>query len=180
MPQSSKKFLLYRTYHGCAMSPPVQAASIAAWQDEAHVVENRRLYREKFAAVTPILATVARSRDAGCRRSICGSTRRRDDTRIHARALRRAECFGAARQLSRARSARREPGRTSSCASRWSLDRRMRRSRAAHRGIHAQTLNKSRKEYGRDTANRSSNRRGTSAPISVPAPRRAEIARRGR
>ncbi|MBA2350374.1 MAG: succinyldiaminopimelate transaminase [Pseudomonadota bacterium] len=50
-----KKFLSYRTYHGCAMSPPIQAASIAAWQDEAHVVENRRLYREKFAAVLPIL-----------------------------------------------------------------------------------------------------------------------------
>ena len=45
-----KKFLLYRTYQGCAMSPPIHAASIAAWQDEAHVVENRRLYREKFAA----------------------------------------------------------------------------------------------------------------------------------
>jgi N-succinyldiaminopimelate aminotransferase len=51
-----KKFLLYRTYHGCAMNPAVQAASIAAWSDEAHVVENRRLYREKFAAVTPLVA----------------------------------------------------------------------------------------------------------------------------
>ena len=51
-----RKFLLYRTYHGSAMSPAVQAASIAAWNDETHVVENRRLYREKFAAVTPILA----------------------------------------------------------------------------------------------------------------------------
>jgi N-succinyldiaminopimelate aminotransferase len=50
-----KAFLLYRTYHGCAMSPPIHAASVAAWQDEAHVVENRRLYREKFAAVTDIL-----------------------------------------------------------------------------------------------------------------------------
>jgi len=49
------RFLLYRTYHGSAMSPAVQAASVAAWQDEAHVVENRRLYREKFAAVMPIL-----------------------------------------------------------------------------------------------------------------------------
>ncbi len=50
-----EKFLLYRTYHGCAMNPAVQAASIAAWNDEAHVVENRRLYAEKFAAVMPIL-----------------------------------------------------------------------------------------------------------------------------
>lgn len=50
-----KKFLLYRTYQGCAMSPPIHAASIAAWRDEAHVVENRRLYREKFAAAIAIL-----------------------------------------------------------------------------------------------------------------------------
>lgn len=50
-----EKFLLYRTYHGCAMSPVVQAASVAAWQDELHVIENRRLYAEKFATVTPIL-----------------------------------------------------------------------------------------------------------------------------
>ena len=50
------KFLLYRTYHGCAMNPAVQQASIAAWQDEAHVADNRRQYREKFAAVTPVVA----------------------------------------------------------------------------------------------------------------------------
>lgn len=49
------KFLLYRTYHGSAMSPPVQAASIAAWEDEAHVVENRRRYRHKFSKVIAIL-----------------------------------------------------------------------------------------------------------------------------
>jgi N-succinyldiaminopimelate aminotransferase len=53
-----KKFLLYRTYHGSAMSPAVQAASVAAWNDEAHVVENRRQYAEKFAAVMPILKGV--------------------------------------------------------------------------------------------------------------------------
>ena len=55
-----EKFALYRTYHGSAMSNPVQAASIAAWSDEAHVAENRRLYREKFASfferVNPALA----------------------------------------------------------------------------------------------------------------------------
>jgi N-succinyldiaminopimelate aminotransferase len=50
-----KKFWLYRTYHGCAMNPAVQHASAAAWGDEAHVVENRRLYQEKFARVTPLL-----------------------------------------------------------------------------------------------------------------------------
>jgi len=53
-----KQFLLYRTYHGSAMSPVVQAASIAAWNDEAHVVENRRQYAEKFAAVMPLLQDV--------------------------------------------------------------------------------------------------------------------------
>lgn len=53
-----KPFLLYRTYHGGAMSPVVQAASVAAWNDEAHVEDNRRQYREKFAQVTPLLAEV--------------------------------------------------------------------------------------------------------------------------
>ena len=53
-----KQFLLYRTYHGSAMSPVVQAASIAAWNEEAHVVDNRAQYRAKFAEVTPLLAEV--------------------------------------------------------------------------------------------------------------------------
>lgn len=53
-----KQFLLYRTYHGSAMSPVVQAASIAAWNDETHVEDNRMKYRTKFAAVTPVLAQV--------------------------------------------------------------------------------------------------------------------------
>ncbi len=53
-----KDFLLYRTYHGGAMSPVVQAASVAAWNDEAHVVDNRAMYRQKFAEVTPVLAEV--------------------------------------------------------------------------------------------------------------------------
>jgi len=51
-----KAFLLYRTYHGSAMSPLVQQASRAAWDDEAHVADNRALYRRKFARVTPMLA----------------------------------------------------------------------------------------------------------------------------
>jgi len=50
-----KKFLLYRTYHGSAMSLAVQAASIAAWGDEEHVEENRRLYAEKYRAVLPMV-----------------------------------------------------------------------------------------------------------------------------
>ncbi|WP_426193235.1 succinyldiaminopimelate transaminase [Massilia sp. DWR3-1-1] len=53
-----KKFLLYRTYSGGAMAPPVQAASIAAWNDEEHVQENRNKYREKFHLVTPLLRQV--------------------------------------------------------------------------------------------------------------------------
>lgn len=53
-----KQYLLYRTYHGCPMSPPVQAASATAWGDEAHVVENRRLYREKFVSALSILQPV--------------------------------------------------------------------------------------------------------------------------
>ena len=53
-----QQFLLYRTYHGSAMSTVVQAASIAAWDDEAHVRDNREQYRAKFARVTPLLAEV--------------------------------------------------------------------------------------------------------------------------
>jgi len=51
-------YTLYRTYHGCAMNPAVQAASIAAWNDEEHVAENRRLYNEKFTQVVEILKPV--------------------------------------------------------------------------------------------------------------------------
>ncbi len=50
-----KPYLLYRTYHGSAMSHSVQHASIAAWNDEAHVRENRRLYAAKYSAVLPLL-----------------------------------------------------------------------------------------------------------------------------
>jgi N-succinyldiaminopimelate aminotransferase len=50
-----KSFLLYRTYHGSAMSISVQKASLAAWGDEKHVEENRRLYAEKFKAVLPLI-----------------------------------------------------------------------------------------------------------------------------
>ena len=53
-----ERFFAYRTYHGCAMPPPTQHASIAAWSDEAHVRTNRALYREKFAAVREILGDV--------------------------------------------------------------------------------------------------------------------------
>jgi len=50
-----KSFFLYRTYHGTALSPAVQAASVAAWRDEAHVIENRRKYAAKFRHATPIV-----------------------------------------------------------------------------------------------------------------------------
>ena len=53
-----KQYLLYRTYHGCAMSGPVQVASTTAWGDEAHVIENRRLYRQKFETALSILKPV--------------------------------------------------------------------------------------------------------------------------
>jgi N-succinyldiaminopimelate aminotransferase len=58
-----QQYLLYRTYHGTAMGLPVQMASLAAWSDETHVVENRRLYAEKFAQATPLIA-----QRLGCKR----------------------------------------------------------------------------------------------------------------
>lgn len=57
-PKLIKPFLLYRTYHGSAMPPLTQAASLLAWNDEAHVIENRKLYQQKFAAMLPILNPV--------------------------------------------------------------------------------------------------------------------------
>jgi N-succinyldiaminopimelate aminotransferase len=57
-PEIVKRFLLYRTYHGSAMAVPTQLASIAAWQDDGHAIENRRLYQEKFERVLPVLAPV--------------------------------------------------------------------------------------------------------------------------
>ena len=60
-----RAFLQYRTYHGCTMSPPVQTASIAAWNDETHVRANRALYREKFEAVIRILAPEMKPPSAG-------------------------------------------------------------------------------------------------------------------
>lgn len=62
-----KAFLLYRTYHGSAMGPAVQAASVAAWNDEAHVAANRALYQAKFQAVLPLLHDVldVQAPDAG-------------------------------------------------------------------------------------------------------------------
>lgn len=53
-----RQYFQYRTYQGCAMPVPTQHASIQAWQDEAHVIENRRLYREKFTAFIDVLAEV--------------------------------------------------------------------------------------------------------------------------
>jgi N-succinyldiaminopimelate aminotransferase len=57
-PALIKPYLLYRTYHGCAMPVPTQLASIAAWNDDAHAATNRALYREKYARVLPILQPV--------------------------------------------------------------------------------------------------------------------------
>ena len=71
-----KKFLLYRTYHGSAMSLAVQRASIAAWNDEEHVRENRRLYAEKFAAVLPLLKKPLQGGNAARAASTSGCARR--------------------------------------------------------------------------------------------------------
>jgi N-succinyldiaminopimelate aminotransferase len=60
------RFLLYRTYHGSAMSPMIQLASVAAWSDDAHAAANRRLYQSKFDRVLPILGTALKvERPAG-------------------------------------------------------------------------------------------------------------------
>ena len=72
-----QQFLLYRTYHGCAMSLSVQHASVAAWNDEAHVEENRRQYRQKFDALVPMLEPVMQRAKTGCRVLSVGARARR-------------------------------------------------------------------------------------------------------
>jgi len=57
-PALMSRFLLYRTYHGSAMAVPTAMASIAAWNEDTHAVQNRRLYQQKFQRVVPILASV--------------------------------------------------------------------------------------------------------------------------
>ena len=103
-----KKFLLYRTYHGCAMSPTVQAASVAAWKDEAHVGGEPRHYREKFEPLTPLLKTVldVELPDAA---STCGlGDARWPDPEFRGGSTKRrpSRCAG---QLSRARGPWRQP-----------------------------------------------------------------------
>lgn len=63
-PRLLQAFLLYRTYHGGAMSPPIQRASALAWNDDAHVAANRDLYRQKFRLVVPLLADLLDVREA--------------------------------------------------------------------------------------------------------------------
>ena len=113
-------FLLYRTYHGSAMSPAVAAASIAAWSDEVHVRANRAEYAAKFAALQPRLARGASLRNARCRVLPLGADtdRRR---RVRAATACRAGRDRASRKLS---SPATRTGRTRAAAasgSRWSL-----------------------------------------------------------
>lgn len=56
--QLIQSYLLYRTYHGCAMPPVHQVASIEAWNDEEHVRQSRKQYIDKFDAVIEILKPV--------------------------------------------------------------------------------------------------------------------------
>ena len=113
-----KPFLLYRTYHGCAMPVHTQLASIPAWNDDAHVVENRTLYRQKFAAVLPILREVMDVDTPDASFYLWPQRRRR--RALHARTVRAPARHGAARQLHRARHRRRQSRAAAACASRWS------------------------------------------------------------
>ena len=116
-----KKFLLYRTYHGSAMSPVVQAASIAAWSDERHVVENRDLYRQKFAEVTPLLAE--RPGRETARRGFLPVGRRAGKRHgVRPRPAGSIQCHRVAGQLPRAR----EGGDPGPAASAWRWSRRLR------------------------------------------------------
>ncbi len=127
-----QKFLLYRTYHGTAMSVAVQHASIAAWKDEAHVVENRRLYAQKFASSHAGHRLPASVFDAG--RGVLSVGSYADQRyRVRAAPVRGQECDGAAGQLSVARYEWRQSRQwlCQDCTRRFT--RRSRRRRRAHR-----------------------------------------------
>ena len=127
-----KQFLLYRTYHGTALSPAVQTASVAAWRDEAHVVENRRLYAEKFAQATPVIQRTPEVRTPGCGVLPVGRARRSTTPSTPA-PVRRAPCDRAARQLPVARRRRRQSRRRARPHRARRLPRRSGRSGRAHR-----------------------------------------------
>ena len=131
------RFRLYRTYHGCAVPAHTQLASMPAWNDEAHVVENRRLYREKFARVTPVLAAALQQDIAIPAGGFYLWPRRRQRRGLRARPVRAAARDRAAGPLPRARDRDRQSraGPHSHFAGRQS--RRLRRGRAPHCRVRA-------------------------------------------
>ena len=134
-----KSFLLYRTYHGSAMSPAVQAASIAAWNDEAHVIENRRQYAEKFAAVMPLLKDVLAFDAPDAAFYLWARVPGGDDAAFARELYRTPARHRAARQLSRARRRQRQsgPGLRPHRAGRQ--PGRLRRGGQAHRQLRRQS-----------------------------------------
>ena len=144
-----QKYLLYRTYQGCAMSPPVQAASIAAWKDEAHVVENRRLYREKFETALEHPSPARRRRNArGGVLPVGAHARSRTPSSRAASTKPQAVSVLPGSYLAReARGV--NPGHRPRAHRARVLDRGMRRGRAAHPGFLSSTLVIMRKYKGR-------------------------------
>ena len=114
-----KAFLLYRTYHGSAMSPAVAAASIAAWNDEAHVRANRALYAQKFAALAPRVDAVLTAPHARSGVLSLGQRRRRR-RRLRPAALRRPGRQRPARKLPGSRRSAASTRAPATFASRWS------------------------------------------------------------
>ena len=139
-----KAFLLYRTYHGSAMGPAVQHASIAAWGDEAHVEDNRARYRAKFDAVVPLLGGVL-----GVERPDAGFYLWADVSRVAAGGsdvgfarglLAQYNVAGAAGQPARARGRRRQPRRRAGAPRARRRPGRVRRGRRAHRRLRPRRL----------------------------------------
>jgi N-succinyldiaminopimelate aminotransferase len=126
-----EQYFQYRTYQGCALPPPTQAASIAAWNDEAHVRANRDQYRAKFDAVLEILAPVldVDKPEAGFYLWPETPTGRRN---LHARAVCARERAGAARQLPVARCSGRESGPQPRAPGAGGAAGRVRRGRPTH------------------------------------------------
>ncbi len=129
-------FLKYRTYHGSAMSGAVAAASIAAWNDEAHVRANRAEYAAKFRRLQPQVAAVLPCAMPEAAFYLWARTpdRRR---RVRAEALRRGERDRPSRQLRRARRARHQPGTAADPPRAGREPGRVRGGRRPDRRVHA-------------------------------------------
>jgi N-succinyldiaminopimelate aminotransferase len=137
-PACLARYRLYRTYHGCAVPLHTQLASVPAWNDEAHVIENRRLYREKFLRVTPRDRGSAAAGPRDSRGRLLSLAARRRRRGLYAPAVRAAARHRPARPLPGPRDGGRQPRPRARPDLARREPRRLRRGRASHCSVCSQ------------------------------------------